>query len=122
MPESCSERRASWLDAVPLGSNRMDHTPSGVELALLARSILVGVSGFEPPTSCSRSRRANQAALHPVVLEVMLPTAARTLVAVRRPVKLLSSVDFAVGNSRTLQVGRSDALYDPWESSIAWDG
>jgi site-specific DNA recombinase len=28
-------------------------------------STMVGVSGFEPPTSCSRSRRANQAALHP---------------------------------------------------------
>lgn len=26
---------------------------------------MVGVSGFEPPTSCSRSRRANQTALHP---------------------------------------------------------
>jgi hypothetical protein len=56
------------------------------------------------------------------VLKVMLPTAARTLVAVRRPVKLLSSVDFVVGSSPTLQAGRSDALYDPWESSIAWDG
>ncbi len=28
-------------------------------------SDMVGVGGFEPPTSCSRSRRANQAALHP---------------------------------------------------------
>ena len=26
---------------------------------------MVGVSGFEPPASCSQSRRANQAALHP---------------------------------------------------------
>ncbi len=26
---------------------------------------MVGVSGFEPPASCSRSRRANRAALHP---------------------------------------------------------
>ncbi len=26
---------------------------------------MVGVRGFEPPTSASRTRRANQAALHP---------------------------------------------------------
>jgi hypothetical protein len=56
------------------------------------------------------------------VLEVVLPTAAGTLVVVGRPVKLLSSVDFAVASSPTLQAGRSDALYGPWESSIAWDG
>jgi hypothetical protein len=27
---------------------------------------LVGMAGFEPAASCSQSRRANQAALHPV--------------------------------------------------------
>jgi hypothetical protein len=26
---------------------------------------MVGMAGFEPATSCSQSRRANQAALHP---------------------------------------------------------
>ena len=26
---------------------------------------LVGMGGFEPPTFCSQSRRANQTALHP---------------------------------------------------------
>ena len=26
------------------------------------------MAGFEPATSCSQSRRANQAALHPVIL------------------------------------------------------
>ncbi len=30
----------------------------------------VGMAGFEPATSCSQSRRANQAALHPVALLV----------------------------------------------------
>jgi hypothetical protein len=29
------------------------------------RSELVGMAGFEPAASCSQSRRANQAALHP---------------------------------------------------------
>ncbi len=28
---------------------------------------LVGMGGFEPPTSCSQSRRADQAALHPEI-------------------------------------------------------
>jgi hypothetical protein len=32
-----------------------------------AISLLVGAGGFEPPTSCSQSRRANQAALRPVL-------------------------------------------------------
>src|SRR5215211_736945 len=30
--------------------------------------LLVGVGGFEPPTSSSRTMRANRAALHPVTL------------------------------------------------------
>ena len=30
--------------------------------------IAVGMAGFEPAASCSQSRRANQAALHPVLL------------------------------------------------------
>jgi hypothetical protein len=34
--------------------------------ALLAGTFLVGMAGFEPAASCSQSRRANQAALHPV--------------------------------------------------------
>ncbi len=28
----------------------------------------IGVRGFEPPTSCSQSKRADQAALHPVII------------------------------------------------------
>ena len=28
-------------------------------------NVLVGARGFEPPTSCSQGRRANQAALRP---------------------------------------------------------
>jgi hypothetical protein len=43
------------LTAAGLGNVRTDR-----------RSELVGMAGFEPATSCSQSRRANQAALHPV--------------------------------------------------------
>ena len=32
---------------------------------------MVGVSGFEPPASCSQSRRANQAALHPDIKNIV---------------------------------------------------
>ena len=32
--------------------------------------ILVGVEGFEPPTSCSQSKRASRAALHPVRMQI----------------------------------------------------
>ena len=40
------------------------------------RSQLVGMAGFEPAASCSQSRRANQAALHPggqAVAYLLLP-------------------------------------------------
>jgi hypothetical protein len=51
--------------------------PLGLETILVAilahhgkpcdlRVWLVGMAGFEPAASCSQSRRANQAALHPV--------------------------------------------------------
>ena len=37
----------------------------GVKLAALRSPDRVGAGGFEPPASCSQSRRANQAALRP---------------------------------------------------------
>ncbi len=37
------------------------------------RSYLVGMAGFEPAASCSQSRRANQAALHPVLVTAETP-------------------------------------------------
>ena len=36
---------------------------------------MVGVGGFEPPTSASQTLRANQAALHPACLNYMVPLA-----------------------------------------------
>ena len=38
-------------------------------------SFKVGVGGFEPPTSWSQTMRANQAALHPVFLNPVVPLA-----------------------------------------------
>ncbi len=46
--------RHCWRSVEPGG---MDREPLGQEL--------VGTGGFEPPASCSQSRRANQAALRP---------------------------------------------------------
>jgi hypothetical protein len=36
---------------------------------------MVGVGGFEPPTSWSQTMRANRTALHPVSLDSMVPLA-----------------------------------------------
>ena len=33
----------------------------------------IGARGFEPPTSCSRSRRASRAALRPVLISIIIP-------------------------------------------------
>ena len=37
----------------------------GLKIKLNYLKLLVGARGFEPPTSCSQGRRANQAALRP---------------------------------------------------------
>ncbi len=43
---------------------RNENGPSAM-MPMRPMNLMVGVRGFEPPTSCSRSRHANQAALHP---------------------------------------------------------
>ena len=49
-------------------------------------TILVGVAGFEPATSCSQSRRDNRATLHPecMFLEKSGETGTRTQATVTR--------------------------------------
>ena len=37
------------------------------------RELVVGARGFEPPTSCSQGRRANQAALRPEQTAILRP-------------------------------------------------
>ena len=59
------------------GSRQLAENASAFEQFLLP----VGMAGFEPATSCSQSRRANQAALHPVVTrEPRSLSRARTLI------------------------------------------
>jgi hypothetical protein len=41
---------------------------AGIDHIFEKSDLPVGMAGFEPATSCSQSRRANQAALHPVAL------------------------------------------------------
>ena len=43
-----------------------DRKPAGASHA----KYVVGVGGFEPPTSCSQSMRANLAALHPDIIKL----------------------------------------------------
>ena len=46
---------------------------------VLLRRKMVGVDGFEPPTSCSQSRRSSQAELHPDVREGVITKFSSTL-------------------------------------------
>jgi hypothetical protein len=65
------------LDGRPIGKRRrpeeaaIDQTEADLLVAALSgrgssKTAMVGVPGFEPGTSASRTLRANQAALHPV--------------------------------------------------------
>ncbi len=61
-----------WTRKIGLGSEFLanfsdsENRPTKAALVLTVIGIkLVGANGFEPSTSCSRSRRASQAALRP---------------------------------------------------------
>ena len=55
----------------------IDLAPTGVFVVAGTVRLLVGAGGFEPPASCSQSRRANQAAPHPVEPIRSLPSMGR---------------------------------------------
>jgi hypothetical protein len=55
------------VDEKPEGSNKLLKT-------------MVGASGFEPPTSWSRTRRASQAALRPEILKTTANSLSRLII------------------------------------------
>src|SRR3954447_10970501 len=79
-PECPVYATSRWLAAGPLGPPAQRYpSPAAWRLAWRLRDAneppgqaarrTIGAPGFEPGTSCSRSRRANRAALRPVVCE-----------------------------------------------------
>ena|SRR5215475_383909 len=86
-------------------------------------SDLVGMAGFEPATSCSQSRRANQAAPHPADRSVAYrPTGYRLSVATApSDGAYLRDVYLAVGPSPAVAVLRSCALAGTL-SVLSWRG
>ncbi len=69
---TCAVTDRSWATS---GNARQSESPAGtVDKGLTIHSkIAVGMAGFEPAASCSQSRRANQAALHPVPPSFLSP-------------------------------------------------
>jgi hypothetical protein len=59
----CGCYQGWWMTTAPWSTG---HSPASSGRASLEPLWLVGMAGFEPAASCSQSRRANQAALHPV--------------------------------------------------------
>ena len=55
-------RAELYLDGIPPMTNAEPFEYEGVRRSCMS----IGARGFEPRTSCSRSRRANRAALRPV--------------------------------------------------------
>jgi hypothetical protein len=58
-------RAADWAQAGTNGAVESEALPTLETEEAAERPFPVGTGGFEPPASCSQSRRANQAALRP---------------------------------------------------------